>query len=66
MKSPSVHDFEHEARNMGGRSTLTELCVFVWAARKWWLFPLLVALLLLGALVWLSSTAAAPFIYTLF
>ena len=34
--------------------------------RKYWLIPLLIALLAFGVLVVLSSTAAAPFIYTLF
>ena len=31
--------------------------------KKWWLLPILVALLLLGTLVVLSGTALAPFIY---
>jgi Family of unknown function (DUF5989) len=34
--------------------------------KKYWLIPLLLILLLIGALVILGSTAAAPFIYTLF
>ncbi|MBL4572249.1 MAG: hypothetical protein JKY86_04150 [Gammaproteobacteria bacterium] len=34
--------------------------------RKWWLAPIVFALLLLAGLVWLGGTAAAPFIYTLF
>ena len=34
--------------------------------KKWWLLPILVALLLLGALILLSGTAVAPFIYPLF
>jgi uncharacterized protein DUF5989 len=34
--------------------------------RKWWLLPILICLLLLGVLIVLGSTAAAPFIYTLF
>jgi len=33
---------------------------------KWWLLPMIALLLGLGALMILSSTAAAPFIYTLF
>jgi hypothetical protein len=33
---------------------------------KWWLLPMLLILLGLGAMMILSSTAAAPFIYTLF
>lgn len=34
--------------------------------KKWWLLPVIVSLLVLGVLVILGSTAAAPFIYTLF
>lgn len=34
--------------------------------RKWWLAPIVIALVLLAGLVWLGGTAAAPFIYTLF
>jgi hypothetical protein len=34
--------------------------------KKYWLIPLLLILLLFGVLIILGSTAAAPFIYTLF
>jgi hypothetical protein len=34
--------------------------------KKWWLLPVIVALLVLGVLIVLGTTAAAPFIYTLF
>jgi Family of unknown function (DUF5989) len=34
--------------------------------RKWWLLPILAALAILGILVVLGATGAAPFIYTLF
>jgi len=34
--------------------------------KKWWLTPIIVVLLVLGALIMLSGTVAAPFIYTLF
>lgn len=34
--------------------------------KKWWLLPILGAMLLLSVLLLLSSTVAAPFIYTLF
>ncbi len=34
--------------------------------KKWWLLPIVLVLLLLGVLVLLSGSAAAPFIYTLF
>jgi len=34
--------------------------------KKWWLTPIILSILLLGALVVLGGSAAAPFIYTLF
>lgn len=34
--------------------------------KKWWLTPIVLALLLLGLLVLLGGSSAAPFIYTLF
>ena len=34
--------------------------------KKWWLTPVIVVLLAMGALIIFSSGAAAPFIYTLF
>lgn len=34
--------------------------------KKYWLLPIVVVLLLFGLLIMLGSTAAAPFIYTLF
>lgn len=34
--------------------------------KKWWLTPIILALLLIGALLVLSSSAIAPFVYTLF
>ncbi|MDX2149890.1 MAG: DUF5989 family protein [Bryobacteraceae bacterium] len=45
---------------------LKELFEFLRHNRKWWMLPVVLALLGLGVLVFLSSTAAAPFIYTLF
>jgi len=43
-----------------------ELLEFLRLNRKWWLLPIIAVLLLLGVFILLSSTAAAPFIYTLF
>ena len=34
--------------------------------KKWWLGPIVMVLLLLGGLIALSGTVAAPFVYTLF
>lgn len=45
---------------------LTEFWFFVMHNKKWWLIPILVVILALGALVFLTGSGAAPFIYTLF
>ncbi len=47
-------------------SLLIELWEFMAANKKWWLTPVILVLLLAGALIMLSGSAAAPFIYTLF
>jgi hypothetical protein len=43
-----------------------EFIDFIAHNKKWWMIPLIAAILGLGALVWLGGTGAAPFIYTLF
>ena len=59
-------DFEKLASSQRERSFLVELWTMLREKKKYWLMPIVVVLLLLGVLVFLSSTAAAPFIYTLF
>lgn len=44
---------------------LVELWDFLRDNKKWWLGPIIVTLLLVGALL-LAGGSAAPFIYTLF
>ena len=47
--------------------TLRELVAFMFARKKYWLWPIIVMLLLLGSLLLLSQgSAIAPFIYTIF
>jgi hypothetical protein len=44
-----------------------ELLRFMWGRKKFWLFPLVLTLVIFGALLVLSQgSAVAPFIYTLF
>ena len=48
-------------------ATARELLAFVWSGRTWWLTPIIVILLLVSALVlFLETSAIAPFIYALF
>ena len=45
---------------------IRELWAFLRTRKKMWLAPIIVLMLLIGALMMLSNTVAAPFIYTLF
>jgi hypothetical protein len=62
---PPRNEFERAASG-AEPSLVAELWSFLASNKKLWMIPILGALLLLGALIALSATAAAPFIYTLF
>lgn len=48
-------------------SFLAEICSFMLARKKFWLLPIVLAMVVLGGLVVLTKgSAVAPFIYTLF
>lgn len=52
---------------MGKLELLKEFWDFLKVRKKWWITPIVLILLLLGALIVLTeSSAVAPFIYTLF
>jgi hypothetical protein len=55
-----------QANQSNQTGLLREFLSFLRHNKKFWLIPLLLALLGLGLLVILGGTAAAPFIYTLF
>lgn len=48
------------------QSFLRELLLFLAQNKKWYLIPITVVMLLMGLLIILGATGAAPFIYTLF
>ncbi len=49
------------------RVLLKEFFSFCWQEKKWWLAPLLILLLVIGIFViFASSTAIAPLIYSIF
>ena len=52
---------------MGNPTIIRELWEFLKVRKKWWLLPIILFLLLLGALMFLTAgSAVSPFIYTLF
>lgn len=65
MTDKKTQSFEQaaEKRRPG---VAVEFLQFLRENKKYWLIPLVAALLLLGLFVVLGGTAAAPFIYTLF
>lgn len=61
------NDFEQMASEEAKAGSLAgDFWQFLSENKKWWLTPIILALLLIGLLLVLSSSAIAPFIYTLF
>jgi len=63
--SNQTNEFQ-TASKTGRTGFLAEFWEFLKHNKKWWLTPIILVMLLVGALVVLGGTAAAPFIYTLF
>jgi Family of unknown function (DUF5989) len=55
-----------ELKNDAPLSLVQEFWLFIVENKAWWMIPILLVIGLIGLLVVLSSTGAAPFIYTLF
>jgi len=46
---------------------LTDIARFLMERKKWWLYPIIIVMLVLGALIVLGeSTSLSPFVYSLF
>jgi hypothetical protein len=61
-----MKDFKTAAGEQQRTGMVSEFLYFLKTSKKWWLLPIIVVLVGFGILVFLSGTAAAPFIYTLF
>ena len=61
-----MKDFKTAAGEPQRTGMVSEFLYFLKTSKKWWLLPIIVVLVGFGLLVFLSGTAAAPFIYTLF
>ena len=60
-------DFELSYSTMNKLAIIKEFFNFLRARKKWWLAPIVIFLLLLGALlIFAKGSALAPFIYSLF
>jgi hypothetical protein len=52
---------------MARHGIASELWAFMKVRKKWWLLPIIVVLLMVGALlIFAQGSALAPFIYTIF
>lgn len=52
---------------MAGPGLLGELMAYMRTRRRWWLIPIIVVMVAVGALlVFAQGSALAPFIYTIF
>ena len=52
---------------MAGSGLVTEFWSYMKQRRKWWLLPIIVVMVAMGALlVFAQGSALAPFIYTIF
>ena len=65
-KEDPDESFSKIAETEGDTSIFREFLEFLRTNKKWWLGPIVLVLLALGALLLLAATPAAPFIYTLF
>ena len=63
--SPDQESFEQISQGKGG-GLVSDLFAFMSENAKWWLMPIVIVLGLLGVLLVLGASGAAPFIYTLF
>jgi hypothetical protein len=61
-----MSEFEKAAASQSKSGFIGEFWHFLSHSKKWWLLPIVVILVLMGVLIALSSSAAAPFVYTLF
>ena len=62
VRSAEFERYAEEARP----GLLAEMWEFLSTNKKWWLTPIVLVVLLVGALIVFSGTGAAPFIYALF
>jgi len=65
MNQKNRSSFEDQAAKTA-EGFFSEFWIFLKENKKWWLLPILLAFLLMGALLLAGGTGAAPFIYTLF
>ena len=66
MSKENATDFARTAADTQNPGMVRELLYFLRQNKKWWLLPILLGLVVMGALLFLAATPLAPFIYPLF
>jgi hypothetical protein len=66
VDAKSENEFERAASEIPRKGLAGDFWAFLLQNKKWWLLPILMMLLLFGVLIFVSGTALAPFIYSLF
>ena len=72
MEAPGIDDaerrteFEREGDRARSGGPIREFLYYLTHSGKWWLAPIIACLFLIGGLIVLGGTSAAPLIYTLF
>ena len=65
-ESEKRDEFSKIAEDVEDQSIIREFFEFLATNKKWWLAPIVIVMLLMSALVLLTNSPVAPFIYTLF
>jgi len=65
-KPADQQSFLDASAKSGDAGLLSEFMGFMRENAKWWLMPFLIVFGILGIMLILGSTGAAPFIYTMF
>ena len=65
-KETDQHNEFVQAGQENDLSIIKEFYLWMKENKKWWILPIVLAIGIMGLLVTLGSTGAAPFIYTLF
>ncbi|MCA9065318.1 MAG: hypothetical protein KDA96_19755 [Planctomycetaceae bacterium] len=72
MNTPQPHHDSEASRDFASQAEsedigiVREFILFLQENKKWWLIPMITALLIIGVVGLLAASGAAPFIYTLF
>jgi len=64
--TPSEFEERAERTGRGSSGPVAEFWYFLRRSGKWWMAPIILALLMVGALLVISGSALAPLIYAVF